>query len=261
MIPFDTIRNFFPVLWREDARFSKLMLMEYIQLLILDYLSATPWIRKLTFIGGTSIRLAKGIDRFSEDLDFDCKDLTKVEFMAMSDAVLVFLQRSGWKVEARDKPDEKLTAFRRSLYFPQLLFDMGLSGYKEERFLIKVESEDQRIDYKPVMAKIRGCGFFFTFPVPDDQVLCSMKISAMLSRHKGRDFYDAMFLLGQTSPDYGFLMARCGIKNLPELKAAIASILKTVDLGNKVRDFEHLLFQKSNSRKILLFKDFVEGLV
>lgn len=40
--------------------------------MILDYLSTKPFICKLTFIGCTCLRLAKGIDRFSDDLDFDC---------------------------------------------------------------------------------------------------------------------------------------------------------------------------------------------
>ncbi len=31
----------------------------------------------MTFIGGTNLRLAKGIDRFSEDLGFDCKPATQ----------------------------------------------------------------------------------------------------------------------------------------------------------------------------------------
>ena len=30
--------------------------------------------QNIAFIGGTSLRLIKKIDRFSEDLDFDCKD-------------------------------------------------------------------------------------------------------------------------------------------------------------------------------------------
>ncbi|MCK9626641.1 MAG: nucleotidyl transferase AbiEii/AbiGii toxin family protein [Bacteroidales bacterium] len=33
----------------------------------------------MTFIGGTNLRFVKGIDRFSEDLDFDCKDLSKAK--------------------------------------------------------------------------------------------------------------------------------------------------------------------------------------
>ena len=66
------------------------MLKEYIQLLILDFLSTTPFIKKIVFIGGTNLRLVKGIDRFSEDLDFDCKDFSKEEFMEMTDAVINF---------------------------------------------------------------------------------------------------------------------------------------------------------------------------
>jgi len=38
-----------------------------------------------------------------------------------------------------------------------------------------------------------------------------MKIAAMLTRAKGRDFYDLMFLLSQSQPDYDFLSKRCGV--------------------------------------------------
>ena len=97
MIPLDLIRNYFPAELRDNAAFQKHMLKEYLQLMILDYLSGTPYIRKIAFIGGTNLRLVKGIDRFSEDLDFDCKELSEEEFMEMTDAVLAFLQRSGMR--------------------------------------------------------------------------------------------------------------------------------------------------------------------
>jgi hypothetical protein len=38
-----------------------------------------------------------------------------------------------------------------------------------------------------------------------------MKISALLSRGKGRDFYDTMFLLGLTEPDYGYLAEKASV--------------------------------------------------
>jgi predicted nucleotidyltransferase component of viral defense system len=87
-----------------------------------------------------------------------------------------------------------------------------------------------------------------------------MKISAMLSRGKGRDYYDVLFLLAQTAPDYAFLAARCGIQNLSQLKAAVENSLRNVDLGKKRRDFEHLLFQQENSRRILRLPDFIRTL-
>jgi predicted nucleotidyltransferase component of viral defense system len=110
------------------------------------------------------------------------------------------------------------------------------------------------------MTNIKGCGFFFPFPVPSDGVLCSMKIAAMLTRAKGRDFYDLMFLLPQSKPDYDFLSKRCGIHNLQEFKQATAKLLKTVDLNKKQKDFEHLLFNKTSSEKILRFGEFMDSL-
>jgi predicted nucleotidyltransferase component of viral defense system len=260
MIQIEQIRNYFPSHIRGNSIFDKYMLKEYLQLMILDYISSTPYIRKMAFIGGTNLRLIKGIDRFSEDLDFDCKELSKEEFIEMTNGVILFLERSGLRVETRDKDNPKLTAFRRNIHFPELLFDLGLSGYKEERFLIKVESQDQGIIYEPVIVNIKGCGFFFPFPIPSDGVLCSMKIAAMLSRAKGRDFYDLMFLLAQTKPDYGFLSKRCGVNNLQGFKQATKELLKTVDLKKKQKDFEHLLFNRANSEKILLFESFVDTL-
>ena len=60
-----------------------------------------------------------------------------------------------------------------------------------------------------------------------------------------------MFLLAQTKPDYLFLAEKHGIHNLGELKASTVEILKMVDLNNKKKDFEHLLFNKKNSERIL----------
>lgn len=260
MIQIDAIKGYFPAEIRSNSLFNRYILKEYIQLLILDYLSATRFIRKTTLIGGTNLRLVKGIDRFSEDLDFDCKKLSKDEFIDMTDGILQFLQRNGLDVLPKDRDTGKLKAFRRSIYFPQLLFELGLTGHREERFLIKVESEDQLINYKPVLANIKGCGFFFPMSVPPDNTLCAMKVAAMLNRQKGRDFYDVMFLLGQTSPDYSFLAEKCEISSLKELKQAIEKMLITVDLKKKMKDFEHLLFNRDNSKRILRVGEFFREL-
>ena len=260
MIQLEQIKNFFPPSIRDNPIYQKYMIKEYIQLMILDYLSFTYYIRKITFIGGTNLRLVKEIDRFSEDLDFDCKDLPANEFISMTDKVLVYLQESGFNVETRDRKNDKLNDFRRNFYFPEFLFNLGLSGHKDERFLIKIESQDQQINYQQEIATIKGCGFYFSFPVPSDSVMCSMKLSALLNRQKGRDFYDSLFLLSLTSPDYNFLETKCNISNLTELKNRIAKMMTSIDIKQKSRDFEHLLFNKNNSQRILAFSEFIEDL-
>jgi hypothetical protein len=180
--------------------------------------------------------------------------------MEMTDEVIRFLNRSGLNAQPKDRENERLSAYRRNIYFPELLFDMDLSGHREERFLLKIEAQDQQVHYKPVVVNIQGCGLFFPFPVPPDGVLCSMKVAAMLARAKGRDFYDLMFLLLQTQPDYGFLQKRCGIHNVQQLQEKISGLLKITDLNVKKQDFEHLLFNKASSEKILRFGEFVQTL-
>lgn len=50
MIDMNHVRAYFPPYIRDNAVFDKHMLKEYIQLMILDYLSSTPHIRKVAFI-------------------------------------------------------------------------------------------------------------------------------------------------------------------------------------------------------------------
>ena len=254
------IRSFFPPDIARESRFDRYMLKEYLQLLILDYLSTTPYINKVSFIGGTNLRLIQGIDRFSEDLDFDCKDLSEEEFMEMTDKVVLYLRQNNIDVETRDRYNPRLTAFRRNLYFPQMLFDMGLTGHREERLLLKIEAQDQGVLYQPTVTRVNKMGFLFGIQVPPLDVLCAMKFAAILNRQKGRDFYDALFLLSKTKPDMDFLQAKAGISSIEELKATIKERMKEIDLKHKMRDFVHLLFNERNAERILLFPEIVAGM-
>ena len=258
MIDLDFIRSFFPLTIAKDSRFDRYMLKEYLQLLILDYLSTTSYIGKLSFIGGTNLRLIQGIDRFSEDIDFDCKDLSSEEFIAMTDSVVTFLLQNNIDVETRDKPNPNLTAFRRNLYFPQMLFNLKLTGHREERLLLKIEAQDQGIRYQQNIETVNRMGFFFNIQTPPLDVLCAMKFAAILSRQKGRDFYDAIFLLSKTKPNLEFLQKRVGINTIDQLRLAVDDKLKEIDLNQKKRDFQHLLFNESNADRIFSFRSLLE---
>ena len=259
MIDLDFIRSFFPLMIAKDSRFDRYMLKEYLQLLILDYLSTTSYIGKLSFIGGTNLRLIQGIDRFSEDIDFDCKDLSREEFIAMTDSVVTFLLQNNIDVETRDKPNPNLTAYRRNLYFPQMLFNLKLTGHREESLLLKIEAQDQGIRYQQEIATVNRMGFFFNIQTHPVDVLCAMKFAAILSRQKGRDFYDAIFLLSKTKPNMEFLQKRVGINTIDQLRLAVDDKLKEIDLNQKKRDFQHLLFNESNADRILSFRTLIDN--
>lgn len=259
MIQFEAIKNFYPAYLSGNSAFYKYILKEYILLMILDNLSNSTFTGSISFIGGTSLRLTRGIDRFSEDLDFDCKNFSELDFIRLTENVVKFLKRNGLNVEVRENK-KKLKAFRSNLIFPQLLFNLGLSGHRDERFMIKLECQDQLFEYKSQIINIKGCGYFFPMPVPPLSVLCSMKIADMLDRQKGRDFYDVIFLLSQTKPDFGYLTEKMGISGLEQLKLKIEEVVEHVNLNGKVRDFEHLLFDKENAKKILRIKEFISEL-
>ena len=69
-----------------------------------------------------------------------------------------------------------------------------------------------------------------------------------------------MCLPSCSAADYPCLAARCDIHNLAELKGAVEDSLKSVDLRRKQKDFEHLLFHRDNSRRILHFAEFIHSL-
>lgn len=253
MIDMEYIRGFYPPYIAQNANFQKHMLKEYVELLALEWIARSPYAAKLIFIGGTNLRLIQGIDRFSEDLDFDCKGISEDEFRQMSDELVKYLQLQGLNAELRNKENAHLTAFRSNVYFPELLFDLQLTGHREERFLMKIEAQDQGIDYPREMAIVQRNGFSFPVPVPPLGVLLSMKLCALLTRQKGRDFYDVLFLMQRTEPDYDFLQQQKGIANKEQLSAALRETLSKTDLKMKQRDFEHLLFDSHKSETILRF--------
>lgn len=258
MIDLTYIRGFYPPQIANNANFQKHLLKEYIELMAMEWISQSAWSDKLAFIGGTNLRLIHGIDRFSEDLDFDCKNLSKEDFIRMTDGLIRYLQLQGLQAEPRDKDNPNLTAFRRNVYFPELLFTLQLTGHREERFLMKIEAQDQGIDYPREMATISRLGFYFPVPVPPVSVLLSMKLSALLMRQKGRDFYDVLFLWQRTQPDYTFLEQRHGIASEEQLMARLQEVVSQTDMKMRQRDFEHLLFESRKSEQILHFMEILQ---
>lgn len=256
----DSIRLFYPPVIAQNKAFDRMILMEYIQCQTLEYLSRQPEAAKMAFIGGTCLRLVHGINRLSEDLDFECKNLDQTHFLHLTDNLLTYLEKCGYKVEAKGKESDKLSAFRRSFYFPEMLYSLHLSGYREQCFLLKVEAQDQEVNYSAETIFLNRCGFLFPLKVAPISVLCAMKVVAVLNRGKGRDFYDLMFLLQRTEPDYGFLEQKISISNKEQLITELLKKAGTTDLSRKHRDFEHLLIEKSDAERILWFGDLVRSL-
>ena len=256
----ERIRPLFPNELSEMRSYDPYMLREYLQCLILDFLSRQKEAGKMVFIGGTCLRIIHGINRFSEDLDFDCKGLSIDEFKGLTDRIISYLRDCGSNALAKEKESEHLTAYRRSILVPQLLFELKLSGYRNQRFLIKIEAQDQGIGYEPQVTIVNRCGFLFPIQVAPLDVLCAMKVSTVLARGKGRDFYDLIFLLQRTMPSFDYLQSRYGITDKKSLKEELFKCVDMADLATRSRDFQHLLIKGQDADRILHFRQFVESL-
>ena len=259
MISFDEVKTFFTDSLRRNPSHFEYMIKEYFHYRMLDIIFSGEYAARLSFIGGTSLRILHHIQRFSEDLDFDSFQLSREEFLQITDKVITRFREEGINVQAEDKEkDLKIAAFRRNVIFPGLLFELGLTGHREKKLLIKIECEPHHYAYEPTKPLIQKFNVFTQIFAPSPNILLSMKTGAVLERGKGRDYYDFIFLSGLTDPDFGYLDMRFGITHHSQLYERILESCEKTDFENKSRDFEKLVFDPEETRKVLLFREYIQ---
>jgi len=59
-------------------------------------------------------------------------------------------------------------------------------------------------------------------------------------------------------PDFGYLTAKFGISNYAQLYDSILKSCQDTDFELKSRDFEKLVFDQAESRKVLFFKEYLQ---
>lgn len=166
---------------------------DYIQALFLHIIYKKT--EKMVFKGGTYIKHAYGLDRFSEDLDFTliCS-LPRLE-----DKLLEMTEELGsFGVTATlDHIKENPLSFRARLVYNGPLY----TGSKRSQGTIDLElSKRNDIIYTPEWTRL-------FFPYPELRVLSVLglrkeevlaeKLRALSMRQKARDLYDVWFLLNQ----------------------------------------------------------------
>lgn len=239
--------------------FKENILKEYLQHKILDIIFSTGYAKKLIFIGGTSIRIIHNSTRFSEDLDFDNFDLTKDEFQQICEIIKQQLDLDGYITEI--KVTSQL-AFHCYIKFPGILFQENLSGYKEERILIRLDSQAQGYHYLPEKYLLEKFGLFRYINVAPINTLLAQKICALFGRKqkKGRDFFDVVYLMSITKPDYNFLNHFLKIESKEQLIFRLKDEIKDLNFKLLAKDVESFLFDSSQKNRVLYFKDWLAAL-
>jgi predicted nucleotidyltransferase component of viral defense system len=252
MIAIEQIQKWYPA---GVARRKLDVLREYLQYEILRALYRSKHGHRYVFLGGTCLRIAYGTDRFSEDLDFDNRDLTPEDFEETVAAIQRWLERNGYEVTIRFVHKG---AYHARITFPGLLYKYDLSPHKEAKLLIKVDTEKQRYAYTPRVHTLDTFGIDNDILVTPPELLCAQKIAAVLGRKrpKGRDFYDLRWLLDHHRPDYGYLSQRLGIHNAEELRARVAAHTQPFDFDRLAQDVSPFLFDPQDVDRIRHFPAF-----
>lgn len=237
--------------------FKRNILREYLQYKILEIIFNSSFANKLSFLGGTALRIVHGNARFSEDLDFDNFGLSEKEFEQLTEEVKNGMQKLGFAVEIRNVFKG---AFRCYLKIPKILLDNELSLMPDEKILIQIDTAPHDFQYKPDKVIINKFDVFTQIFVTPLDILLSQKIYTIFNRKraKGRDFFDTIFLFGLAKPNYDYLKLKIGVDNWLDTKEKLLLELKKMDLELLAKDVEPFLFNPSDSKKVMLFSEYLK---
>lgn len=255
MLSLQEIEKYYP---ENIKKFKRNVLREYLQYKILQIIFNSKQASKLSFLGGTALRIVHNNTRFSEDLDFDNFGLTEKEFDEISAVVKKQLELEGYEVEIKNVYKG---AYRCYVRIPRLLFDSGLSGYEEEKVLIQLDTAPHGFHYQPERVILNKFDVFTEINITPLDIILAQKIFAIFNRKalKGRDFYDAIFLLSKTKPNYEYLQLKLKVKNGQELKEKLLTLDEKVNFKEMVKDVEPFLFNPEDSKKVMLFKKYIKS--
>lgn len=239
------------------------ILLEYLQTQILKVLSLSSYNDSLSFLGGTCLRFAYGINRFSEDLDFDLIKRDGFDLEKLAEEIRKKLKMQGFEVDVRTKTTENIhVVFFR---FKNVLREFGINAARNEKILIKFEIDFS--PYKNIKTETKFSNSFnerFPMLVNSLDTLFAQKVVAIIFRpyQKGRDFYDLVWFLSQKNiePNYAiFAEKKIAIKNRGELIEFLKQQATKSDLPQAVKDVERFLFYPEQAKWILKLSKYLES--
>ncbi|MDD5221102.1 MAG: nucleotidyl transferase AbiEii/AbiGii toxin family protein [Candidatus Pacebacteria bacterium] len=256
MITLTEIAKYYP---DNEKIFRRNILKEYLQYVILEIIFNSKIGDKLSFLGGTMLRIVYKNARFSEDLDFNNFNLKKEEFEKLIEEIKNKLELRGYKVEIKNVFKG---AYRAYIKLPGILFDNKMSPMAEEKVIIQIDTVPHFFDYKRDLKIINKFDIFTQIYTTPIDIVLSQKIYAALNRErtKGRDFFDILFLLPLTKPNYDYLEKKLKVKDWKELKNTLLSKTQELDFNFLAKDVEPFLVNPDDSKRVKNFVEYIKSL-
>jgi hypothetical protein len=158
------------------------------------------------------------------------------------------------------RPKSSKGAFHCNVKFPALLYDYKLSGHKEAKLFIQLDTEKQHYDYERALIPIDKFGVRTDVLAVPLKLLASQKIAAIMGRKrpKGRDYFDLVWILSQTTPEYGYLEDRFGVTDADGLRALVNERIAPFSFEALARDVRPFLFAEEDIERVRSFPGFWE---
>ncbi|MCJ7773376.1 MAG: nucleotidyl transferase AbiEii/AbiGii toxin family protein [Desulfobacterales bacterium] len=252
MLTIDQLSGHFPLTLRQ--RNPRGMLVEYLQYELLDSLFKNSAAASLSFIGGTAIRILHNSDRFSEDLDFDNFGLSFAQFEELLKTACRDMEYKGFLIEYRIV--EK-GAYHCYIRFPEILHQSGLTPDAGRKILIRIDSEAKERLYEPKKVFLNKFTIYRQILAAPAEILLAQKMMTILyrKREKGRDLYDASFLMGFAVSDFVYIEKILGMDQAEFLRR-FDERLGELDLNFLARDVEPFLFASEHQERVTTFRDY-----
>lgn len=173
------------------------LLREYLQALTLRSLHESEAFNNLAFVGGTALRFAYGLQRFSEDLDFSLETATGYNPELWLKKLKKDLTLASFDVSLTWS--NKTTVHKSWIKFAGILNESGLSPHAEQKLSIKLEIDTNppagAICQRQIITRHR----LLAINLYDLPSLMAGKIHALITRGypKGRDWYDLLWYCGR----------------------------------------------------------------
>ncbi len=189
-------------------------LRELLQVTMIKRLKDAGFFKQVAFVGGTALRLAHGLERFSEDLDFvslDAKKSSKDWFNHQIVSLVHGLKLEGYSCR-HSAIGTKTLVWRTFIVFEKILGDLKVVQDSRETLQIRIELdsvgfESIDTDFSVVADSAREL-IVPNVPLGSLSALFGGKLHAILFRPytKGRDWFDLdWFLRKGTAVDIGVI--------------------------------------------------------
>ena len=177
------------------------LLKEHLQNYVLDFIYESLKHKDLIFYGGTCLKKIYGLDRMSEDLDFET-DLTYDSGDLAKELEGYFFKKQKFS-DVKIKHQNVNSVNRIRLKFP-ILHKLGLSNNENENLHIKVEINlTENLKYPVEVSPLSISKFTIFVKHYDLNTLMAGEMVACIDRSfakgnaniKGRDYYDLMWYM------------------------------------------------------------------